>query len=76
MAIDDDRGPGFRAFLIVMTVIMVVALILRFISRTMLPKSARNYENSLIWWDDYIALAATVCKSAPTDNLSKTRLTT
>lgn len=64
MSTNDDRGPGFRAFLIVMTVIMVVALVLRFISRTMLPKSARNYENSLIWWDDYVALAATCAQIA------------
>lgn len=54
-----------------MTVIMVVALILRFISRAMLPKSARDYGNSLIWWDDYVALAATVCKITSTDKSLK-----
>lgn len=30
----------------------------------MLPKTARNYENSLTWWDDYTALAATCVQLA------------
>lgn len=59
-----------------MTVIMVVALVLRFISRAMLPKSARDYGNSLIWWDDYVALAATVSEITSKDKLPKLHLTT
>lgn len=62
----DDRGPGFRAFLVAMSVVMIVALVLRFVSRTMLPKSSRNYDDRLIWWDDYLALAATVSTTQAT----------
>lgn len=61
MAEIDDRGPSFRTFLIVMMVVMIIALVLRFVSRAMLPKSARNHENGLFWWDDWAAVAATVC---------------
>ncbi|KAI1340814.1 hypothetical protein F5Y15DRAFT_33535 [Xylariaceae sp. FL0016] len=55
--VNDDRGPAFRAYVIVMFVVAVVAITLRFISRGLFSQS-NNYR-SRIWWDDWLALAAT-----------------
>ncbi|KAI0471715.1 hypothetical protein GGR56DRAFT_87122 [Xylariaceae sp. FL0804] len=54
-----DRGPGFEAYVIVMTVVSVTAIALRLVSRA-LPSPAgggRTYQPRL-WWDDLLALAA------------------
>lgn len=55
-----DRGPGFRDFIIIMLIVEFLALMLRFASRAMLPKSARNIQSIRFWWDDFFALAASV----------------
>ncbi|KAJ2997562.1 hypothetical protein NUW58_g616 [Xylaria curta] len=52
-----DRGPAFRAFIIVFLVVMVFAISLRFCSRAL---STASQNKSRFWWDDWLALAATV----------------
>ncbi|KAI0145932.1 hypothetical protein F4776DRAFT_608614 [Hypoxylon sp. NC0597] len=52
----EDRGPGLRSFLIVMLILTLVAITLRFWSRS-LPVYHGGHK-SRFWWDDWIALAA------------------
>lgn len=42
----DNRGPSFRVLVIVLLLVMLVALTLRFASRSLLAKSARNTQNT------------------------------
>jgi hypothetical protein len=53
---DDDRGPGFRAYIIVLTVLSTIATGLRFWSRWLSAPTSRNLGR--FWWDDWTALAA------------------
>lgn len=59
---DPDRGPALRAFLIFMTVMVVIAVSLRFWSRA-LGMPLRHQPRFM--WDDWTALASAVCP-APT----------
>ncbi|KAI1662206.1 hypothetical protein F4813DRAFT_396903 [Daldinia decipiens] len=49
----DDRGPGLRSFVIVMLILTVVAITLRFWSRSLSTSHKLRF-----WWDDWIALTA------------------
>ncbi|KAI1828364.1 hypothetical protein F4861DRAFT_535326 [Xylaria intraflava] len=55
----DDRGPAFRAFLIALIVITIVATCLRFLSRN-LSKPLLGNHRGLFWWDDWLALGAAI----------------
>lgn len=55
---DPDRGPSLRAFLIFMTVMVVIAICLRFWSRG-LGMPLRHQPRFM--WDDWTALASAVC---------------
>ncbi|KAI1371685.1 hypothetical protein F4677DRAFT_450169 [Hypoxylon crocopeplum] len=52
----EDRGPQFHTFIIVMIVLTIFAISLRFISRGL--RSPEDRHQSRFWWDDWIALAA------------------
>ncbi|KAI0415233.1 hypothetical protein F5X98DRAFT_229272 [Xylaria grammica] len=52
----DDRGPGLRAFVIVLIVIVVTSISFRFFSRSL--RSCENNQDYRFWWDDWAALAA------------------
>ncbi|ORY09575.1 hypothetical protein BCR34DRAFT_602706 [Clohesyomyces aquaticus] len=52
----DDRGPGLRAFIIVMMIVSIISVLLRFWSRTLMTKESRGIPR--IWWDDWLALSA------------------
>ncbi|KAI0383336.1 hypothetical protein F5Y04DRAFT_279044 [Hypomontagnella monticulosa] len=55
----EDRGPGFQAFIIVMTILTVLAITLRFWSRSLGVRRDHNRTiPSRYWWDDWAALAA------------------
>ncbi|KAI1771756.1 hypothetical protein F4818DRAFT_428963 [Hypoxylon cercidicola] len=57
MALDsEDRGPGLRAFLIVMIVLTILSITLRFWSRSL--NSPRGRRMSRFWWDDWASLAS------------------
>ncbi|KAH9905371.1 hypothetical protein F4778DRAFT_705397 [Xylariomycetidae sp. FL2044] len=53
----DDRGPGLQAYVIVMVVITISAIVLRFVSRGIVSQ-ANKYQRRF-WYDDWLALAAT-----------------
>ncbi|CAJ2499998.1 Uu.00g028510.m01.CDS01 [Anthostomella pinea] len=55
----DDIGPGLRAFLVVMIVVTTNATVLRFWSRSLTPREARQHVFHF-WWDDWVALIASV----------------
>ncbi|KAI1354776.1 hypothetical protein F5Y01DRAFT_329459 [Xylaria sp. FL0043] len=52
---NDDRGPGFRNFIIFLFVITTTAISLRFWSRSITPTHGRAPR---FCWDDWLALAA------------------
>ncbi|KAI1121037.1 hypothetical protein F5Y10DRAFT_282805 [Nemania abortiva] len=52
----DDRGPGFRVFIIIVLILSVTAVSLRLWSRS-LGKSQTSFRHKF-WWDDWLALAA------------------
>ncbi|KAI0181681.1 hypothetical protein GGR52DRAFT_584079 [Hypoxylon sp. FL1284] len=52
----ENRGPGLRAFNIIMIVIVVTAILLRFLSRTLGSSGSR--QEYRFWWDDWVALLA------------------
>ncbi|KAI2601904.1 hypothetical protein GGR54DRAFT_626428 [Hypoxylon sp. NC1633] len=55
---DDDRGPAFRAYIVVLTVVALIATILRFWSRSLhQPRGRQQYR---FWWDDWVALASAI----------------
>jgi hypothetical protein len=60
---NDDLSPGFNAFVIAMTVMVIVSISLRFWSRSIAVRA--NFEHSVarFWWDDWVALASVVCLS-------------
>ncbi|KAI0971882.1 hypothetical protein F4678DRAFT_432407 [Xylaria arbuscula] len=53
----EDRGPPFRDFLISLTTISTLATVLRFWSRSL---NRPRLKRSRFWWDDWVALTATV----------------
>ncbi|RYP11615.1 hypothetical protein DL765_007663 [Monosporascus sp. GIB2] len=53
---NDDRGPGLQAFVTVMVIVTVVAITLRFWSRSIPHTNGRSKRR--FWWDDWVALAA------------------
>jgi hypothetical protein len=55
---DENRAPPYSAFLIVMTVVVVIAIIVRFWSRALAVSEKRL--TLRYWWDDWLALAAVV----------------
>ncbi|KAI0002771.1 hypothetical protein F4779DRAFT_630906 [Xylariaceae sp. FL0662B] len=55
-SINEDRGPGLRAFNIVMIIVSVFAILSRFRSRSLYLPTA-TYERRF-WWDDWVALIA------------------
>ncbi|KAI0022369.1 hypothetical protein F4780DRAFT_733979 [Xylariomycetidae sp. FL0641] len=58
MADSDDRGPAFRIYIATMLSVAIVAVALRFWSRSLNRNvGGRTYR---FWWDDWVALAATV----------------
>lgn len=54
-----DRGPGLQAFVIVMTIVTVLSILLRFISRGLSPMPPGEH-HTRFWLDDWTALAAVV----------------
>lgn len=61
---DENRAPSYQAFLIVMTVLVVIAIVVRFWSRALAAPEGRLV--SRYWWDDWLALAAVVSSSLST----------
>lgn len=59
----DDRGPGFRGFIILLFIVTVAAIGLRFWSRAMGTPQGQN--SGRFWWDDWLALASVVWPNAP-----------
>ncbi|KAH7304048.1 hypothetical protein B0I35DRAFT_445776 [Stachybotrys elegans] len=55
---DDNIGPGFRAYIIVMLTVSLLAVTLRFWSRFLNKELGRSRVR--FWWDDWVALAATI----------------
>jgi hypothetical protein len=55
---DENRGPPYQAFLIVMTVVVIIAIVIRFWSRALAAPEGRVTPR--YWWDDWVALAAVV----------------
>jgi hypothetical protein len=55
---DENRAPSYQAFLIVMTVVVVIAIVVRFWSRALATPQGRL--TSHYWWDDWLALIAVV----------------
>ncbi|KAI1747579.1 hypothetical protein F4782DRAFT_535240 [Xylaria castorea] len=53
----DDLGPAFRAVIVIFLVVSVLVISLRFWSRAL---STVSQNKSRFWWDDWLALAATV----------------
>ncbi|KAI1778652.1 hypothetical protein F4818DRAFT_438807 [Hypoxylon cercidicola] len=51
-----DRGPAFRAYILVLTVLALVATAFRFWSRYLSIPQQRHIHR--FWWDDWVALAA------------------
>jgi hypothetical protein len=58
---DENRAPPYSAFLIVMTVVVVIAIVVRFWSRALAASEKRL--TFRYWWDDWLALAAVVSPS-------------
>jgi hypothetical protein len=56
---NEDRGPPFEAFLIIFTILSLLAITLRFWSRSLLSTREGHYHKRF-WWDDWLALAAMV----------------
>lgn len=54
-----DRGPGLQAFVIVMTIVTVLSILLRFMSRSLSPRHPGQH-HARFWLDDWTALAAVV----------------
>ncbi|KAI1141436.1 hypothetical protein F5Y05DRAFT_261382 [Hypoxylon sp. FL0543] len=52
----ENRGPGLRAFNIVMIIIVVAATALRFVSRALGSSGPRQEHR--FWWDDWVSLLA------------------
>ncbi|KAI2615200.1 hypothetical protein GGR54DRAFT_301782 [Hypoxylon sp. NC1633] len=57
MADSEDISPPFRVYVIIMSAVTVIALLLRFLSRTLISVS-RNANR--LWWDDWAAASAGV----------------
>ena len=57
-ASDEDRGPPFQAFLIVMTIISFLSLVFRFWSRAL--TTSEDQLRRRFWWDDWLALLGLV----------------
>ncbi|KAI0156746.1 hypothetical protein GGR52DRAFT_566223 [Hypoxylon sp. FL1284] len=57
MADIEDIGPPFRVYVIVMLVVTITALLLRFLSRSLVSFSRHMRR---FWWDDWMALVAGV----------------
>lgn len=55
---NENRGPGLRAFNIVMIIVVVTAICLRFLSRAL--GSSGPGQKPRFWWDDWVALLAVV----------------
>ncbi|KAL4772929.1 hypothetical protein BDW60DRAFT_222136 [Aspergillus nidulans var. acristatus] len=60
----EDRGAQMRELLIVMLILPVVAVILRFWSRALLPDAPGTRMVNRFWWDDWAALVATMINIA------------
>ena len=54
---NDNRGPGFRGFVIFLVILNTTAISLRFWSRSITPTHRKGPR---FWWDDWLALAAVV----------------
>jgi hypothetical protein len=54
----DDRGPGLRAFVIVLLIVMILSITLRFWSRALAKAGADPTPR--FWWDDWLSLLALV----------------
>ncbi|KAH7305325.1 hypothetical protein B0I35DRAFT_444336 [Stachybotrys elegans] len=54
----DDRGPGFRTYIVLLTVVAVAVTCLRFWSRLLTQQQTRIQHR--LWWDDWAAMAATL----------------
>lgn len=52
-----DRGPGLRAFIIVMVIITILSILLRLMSRGLSPMQP-GHKQSQFWLDDWSALIA------------------
>lgn len=62
-----NRGPGLRAFIIVMVVITILSIILRLMSRGLSPMQT-GHKQSHFWLDDWSALIAVV-RSRPSPSI-------
>ncbi|KAL4979392.1 hypothetical protein BDW66DRAFT_157562 [Aspergillus desertorum] len=62
---DEDRGPPVRMHFIIMMALPVVAVVLRFWSRAVMPSAGPGRRTiGRFWWDDWTALLATILNIA------------
>lgn len=59
---NDDLSGGFKAFVIVMLIMVIASISLRFWSRSLTVRGNLEHGVARFWWDDWVALAAVVCR--------------